>query len=136
MGDRGNIIVRGGGSQVYLYTHRRGIEIVEMARQALARRQRWDDVQYLTRIVFCTMVEGSFSDETGFGITSNLHDNGHPLLVINCDEQQVFLEADHRSLHYAPGKDAHPMSFENFVALSSADFGTLDPNLIEPDCED
>jgi hypothetical protein len=127
MGDRGNIVVRGAGSQVFLYTHWEGYQIPEFARMAIATRRRWDDPQYLARIVFDTMAWGRQGDETGFGISSNLHDNGHPLLIVDCDKQQVFLESDERSECRKVGPEAKPLSFEEFASLSAADFGTFDP---------
>lgn len=127
MGDRGNIVIRGGGSQVFLYTHWEGSEIAETARAALAFRTRWDDPQYLARIVFDVLKHGH-DGTTGFGITSNLHDNGHPLLIIDCDKQQVFLESDDRSDFRKVGPDARPLSFEDFVTLEEVDFGTFDPS--------
>ena len=52
MGDRANVVIDDNGSQVYLYTHWRGTELPEIVRKALTKNQRWDDPQYLSRIVF------------------------------------------------------------------------------------
>jgi hypothetical protein len=135
MGDRGNIVVRGHGSEVFLYTHWHGYDVPELARRALAKRWRWNDPQYLTRIVFDTMTEGQSGEETGFGITSVLCDNGHPLFIVDCDKQQVFLEGDGEA-HHAPGPEAKPLTFEKFAALAEADFGTFDPAMKSEDEED
>jgi hypothetical protein len=126
MGNRGNIVVRGSGSQVFLYTHWQGYEVPGLARIALAKRQRWDDPQYLARIIFDTMTHGRHGEETGFGITSVICDNGYPLLIVDCDKQQVFLEGDGEAYH-APGAEAKSLSFEQFAVLPEADFGTFDP---------
>lgn len=126
MGDRGNIVVRSDGSQVFLYTHWQGHEIPELARKALAMNRRWTDGQYLARIIFDVMTDGRHGEETGFGISSVIGDNGHPLLIVDCDKQEVFLEGDGVAYH-APGPEAKPLSFADFVSLPEADFGTFDP---------
>lgn len=68
MGDRATIVVSEGEQSVSLYTHWRGGEVRDILKTAIGRRQRWKDAPYLARIIFCTMVEGAASDETGFGI--------------------------------------------------------------------
>lgn len=88
MGDRGNIIVKDMGSEVYLYTHGTGSYLPETLKRALARKQRWDDGPYLARIIFCEMIKGSEADETGFGISSKRGDGGTDITV-NVDDQTV-----------------------------------------------
>lgn len=89
MGDRGNIIVKDGESKVYLYTHWTGSELPEVLKSALRRgKSRWDDGQYLARIIFCEMVKGQEMDETGFGISSTIGDGGTDITV-NVDDQKV-----------------------------------------------
>lgn len=71
MGNRGNITVRTANSpDVHLYTHWRGSELPHILSSALARKQRWNDAPYLARIIFCEMIEGEESEETGFGIST------------------------------------------------------------------
>lgn len=91
MGDRGNIIVEQGDDlpPVVLYTHWGGYMLPETLQVALAKRWRWDDHAYLTRIIFDTMTEGNYGSETGFGISTGLPDNEHPLLVVDPTTQTV-----------------------------------------------
>jgi len=93
MGDRGNIIVKDGKSEVFLYSHWTGSDLPEVLKSALKRgKGRWDDGQYLARIIFCEMVKGNEMDETGFGISSIIGDGGTDITV-NVDDQTV---TDHR----------------------------------------
>lgn len=93
MGDRGNIVVQDQG-RVYLYTHWRGSEIGSLVKKALRRKQRWDDSSYLTRIIFDTMTDGHQGGETGFGISSHIVDNEHPVLVVDVPTQTVWFEEE------------------------------------------
>ena len=91
MGDRANVVVLDEGSDnaVFLYTHWSGTVLPSLLKRALDRKQRWDDGAYLTRIIFCEMVKGYESDETGFGISAHICDNEHPLLVVDVGRQVV-----------------------------------------------
>lgn len=93
MGDRGNIVIQERrGKRVYFYTHWRGSEIRDVVKTALERRQRWNDHSYLARIVFCTLIAGDTDGETGFGISTGICDNSHPILVLDVPSQNVFFE--------------------------------------------
>lgn len=90
MGDRGNIVMEyGDGKQIYFYTHWRGSEIAAVLTRALQRKQRWNDPSYLARIIFCELVRGEESNETGYGISPYLTDNEHDLLSVNPQKQTV-----------------------------------------------
>lgn len=89
MGDRANIAVSDGKGRVYLYTHWNGTELPETLQRALARRQRWDDAFYLTRIIFCEMVKGQETEETGFGISTYVGDGENRVLVVDPDNGTV-----------------------------------------------
>jgi len=91
MGDRGNIgIVQDGGKDtVFLYSHWGGSELPATLQNALKREMRWNDPNYLARIIFCEMVKGQEDGETGFGISSRITDNEHPILIVDCRKQVV-----------------------------------------------
>ena len=91
MGDRGNICIREGNEEVWLYTHWGGSAIFADLRTALGRRQRWDEAPYLTRIIFDTMSAGAQGEETGYGIWSSQMDNEHATLVVDVANQLVFV---------------------------------------------
>ncbi len=91
MGNRGNIVVQSRGERVFLYTHWSGSRIREVVQKALARKQRWDDPPYLTRIMFDTLTEDAHGEDSGYGIWPSLGDNGHPIITVDVDEQRVLV---------------------------------------------
>lgn len=87
MGDRSNVVIEtqlgdDRTSRVYLYSHWSGTSVLESALHGL-RSNRVDDPPYLARIIFEHMVRNDAGRETGFGISSYITDNEHPLLVIS-----------------------------------------------------
>ena len=114
MGDRANVYVPGddkGG--VYLYTHWSGHNLPIVVKKALAKRWRWDDPPYLTRIIFDKMTDGRHGEETGFGISTRICDNnGYPIVRVDCSRTQVsFVSAQSKEMLYH-------WSFEEFIKLS------------------
>lgn len=92
MGNRANVAFTpdpGQAGTVCLYTHWDGARLPLLVKQALAKRWRWDDKSYLTRIVFCHIVGESYGDETGFGIDVSPPDNQHLFIVIDVMAQEV-----------------------------------------------
>lgn len=105
MGDRGQVCIQ--DEKVYLYTHWDASNLVNMVRRALARKCRWDDPEYLARIIFCEMIKGNEEGETGFGISSTKHGDIWRLININCEEQQIVLKDYDR--------EVFKKSFEEFI---------------------
>lgn len=70
MGDRRNVVVRfSDENSVALYTHWTGSALPNILAEALKRGiSRWTDAEYLTRIIFCEMVQGNVRGDTGYGI--------------------------------------------------------------------
>lgn len=118
MGDRANVVIDDSGERVYLYTHWGGMELPQVVQGALAKRQRWDDAPYLARIVFCAMVKGQEDEETGYGISTSPPDNEHPLIVLDCRNKKVKLEAYGGG--FADPLVGREWTFEEFVALDVA----------------
>lgn len=115
MGDRANIyMVQNDGKDagLYFYTHWSGSELPETLQLALKQgKDRWNDEQYLGRIIFCTMV-GSDKGNTGFGITTYLCDGGYKLLVVNAEKQTVGVSASWDSIEVVKS-----WTFDEYVAL-------------------
>lgn len=109
MGDRANIVVKSGEEQVVLYSHWGGSDMPETLRAALERgKSRWEDFQYLTRIIFCQMVPVKYWAElTGVGITNEVYDNERPIITVNVDEKTVQIG------------DNPPVSFDAFVGAGA-----------------
>jgi hypothetical protein len=135
MGDRANIVVKQGKDlpPVILYTHWEGYELPETLRFALAKRWRWNDHAYLTRIIFDVMTAGSQGEETGFGISTGLPDNEHPLLIVDPTDQTVAVGGPTASVAIDVEVATHPdwakpiatYTFEEYVALDKATWEAL-----------
>ena len=116
MGDRANIQVTGHADRdvVYLYTHWGGTELPETVQRGLERgKERWDDSQYLARILFCQFLmdysEG-VDGLTGFGISGIVHDGDTRIVEVDVPHQTVYLTAFGKQVEY---------SFADYVALDS-----------------
>lgn len=109
MGARGQVCINGyfDDTNVYLYTHWGAPNLVGDVREALAKKWRWDDPEYLARIIFEVMIEGQEGTETGFGIGTHMHGDIDVLITINCSEKRV------RVSSY--GKEDYEQTFEEFV---------------------
>lgn len=103
MGCRGQIAIEQEEGDIYLYTHWRGDEIEDIVRKALKRgHERWDDPEYLARIVFDEMVNGD-KDTTGYGIGLSIHSDLEYPVIRLCTDQTVLTEN-------------RKVSFENFCS--------------------
>ena len=106
MGDRANIKIEAEGeAPIFLYTHWNGYCLPETLQTALARKQRWDDSQYLTRIIFSEMIKADVLDEHGYGISTIVHDGDDRIITVNCVDQTVTI----RDLVW---------SFEEFIKIN------------------
>jgi len=123
VGDRANVAVKQGDEDkyVYLYSHWGGHELPLDLQAALKRNQRWDDYQYLARIIFQQMI-GEDKGETGYGISASLCDNERPILVVDCEKQQVRVEPQSKHESSRPSSQRRNVpggtfSFTKFVNL-------------------
>jgi len=91
MGDRANVYVHHGSRPgVYLYTHWAGSELPATVVNALQRgRGRWDDDQYLARIIFCEMIKNDVDGETGYGISAEVGDGDDRIVDVDTATQQI-----------------------------------------------
>ena len=104
------IQVVGEHGSVYLYTHDNANTLVSIVHEVLSRRERWDDVDYLTRMLFCAMIPyDKWSDDTGFGIGTQYYVDTNLLIVINAVTNRVSISS------YGSGVDGVTMDLEDFV---------------------
>jgi len=92
MGDRGQVQIKSNfqnDGDIWLYTHWDGHDLVETVRVAMAKKWRWNDPEYLTRIIFCEMVKGEESGETGYGIGTFEHGDIWIKVVVDMSRQVV-----------------------------------------------
>jgi len=70
----GQVEIIGPFGRVYLYTHDYAKNLVAFVHESLSRRVRWDDPDYLSRIIFCSMIPyNEINNEQGFGIGTQLY---------------------------------------------------------------
>lgn len=117
MGDRANIVIEADNGMfpapVFFYTHWSGYRIKQDLQSALVKgKERWDDPQYLSRVIFCQMV-GTQDEITGYGITTKIGDSGAPLLLVNMEKQEVRELTSSDNIEAAT---AQKWSFEEFAA--------------------
>jgi len=80
-------------SPVVLYTHWGAKDMLMNLKTVLKRKKRWSDAPYLSRMIFCKMVEGDEKGETGYGImTCNIGD-AEEEIVVDCDRQEVIVKS-------------------------------------------
>jgi hypothetical protein len=100
-------------SGVFLYTHWGSGSIVEDVRAALASpagRGRWNDEEYLARIIFDVMTDGQHGEETGFGIGTQSHgDLDFPPIVVDCGNKVVSASRTYEQ------PDGFSLSFKEFT---------------------
>ena len=92
MGARSNIELKyeKGQPSVFIYSHwDSDKELQAKLRIALARKQRWDDAPYLSRIIFCAVLDGDINGETGYGLSPYPGEEGYPTTVVDLDAQTV-----------------------------------------------
>lgn len=105
MGDRAQVYIE--DEKVYLYTHWEGNRLPEIVGNALARKQRWDDPEYLARIIFSGMTKKDIAGEVGYGIGTTKHKDIWRLIIVNCEEQIVRVDDN--------GKLGKKETFQEFV---------------------
>ena len=90
MGTRSQVFIKEEG--VYLYQHWDGYELPDIVRNALAKKWRWADPEYLARIIFCEMVKDHLEEETGYGIGSRIHFDIEYLVTVDTEKQEITIQ--------------------------------------------
>jgi hypothetical protein len=107
MGDRGQVFIEDEG--VWLYTHWGATGLIDDVKRALAKKWRWDDPEYLARIILEEMVGPTqYGTETGFGISGEgPHGDEWRIITVNCKEKTITIQDN----------EGNPRSytFENFI---------------------
>lgn len=87
MGDRGQVYIK--DTKVYLYTHWGATSLPEDVEKAIAKKWRWDDPDYLTRIIFDVITEDNHGEETGYGIGTQKAGDIWRLVTVDCKKRTV-----------------------------------------------
>ena len=107
MGDRGQVHIKDEG--VWLYTHWGATDLDETVKRAISKRWRWNDPEYLARIIFDEMIGEEQGSETGFGISSKgPHGDEWKIIEIDCQNQTI-------SINEYDGENIKTYSFDDFI---------------------
>ena len=74
---------------IYLYQHYDGYGLYKIVNNAINRKARWDDPEYLARIIFSEMIKDHIDDTTGYGIGTSQHGDIEYLVEVDIDNQRV-----------------------------------------------
>ena len=105
MGARTQVFIKDSG--IYLYGHWNSGHIVQDVHRALSKKWRWNDDEYLARIIFDVMKEGNTDQECGFGIGTSLHGDIDNKVTVDCESKTVAFSTDQ--------ENSFRVSFEEFV---------------------
>jgi len=97
--------------RVYLYTHSTADHLVADVYAALAMRQRWDDADYLAKIVFCRMTPiECWQSDGGFGIGTLLYADVNLLITLDTRDETITIQSA------LDKQNRYCLSFEEFVS--------------------
>lgn len=106
----GQVQVVGPHGSVYLYTHDNAGTLVSIVHEVLSRRERWNDPDYLSRMLFCAMIPNDqWNSDKGFGIGTQYYIDANLLIVINTEMNRISISS------YGSGVDNVVMDLEDFV---------------------
>lgn len=96
--------------RVYLYTHDTARNLLANVYNILSKERRWDDPDYLSRMIFCEMIPEQFwNSETGFGIGTQLYADVELLVSLDTVNQKITVSS---GLHEF---DNFSMTFKQFL---------------------
>ena len=103
----GQIEIRGPYGSVFLYTHDLAHNILHIVYDVLNRKLKWEDPDYLARMLFCKLVPPeSWNSDKGFGIGTQMYYDIKLLITIDTVSKKIIITnfemdgAYGRSLHY------------------------------------
>lgn len=119
MGDRGQVCIHGiypdewdRDHNVCIYTHWGASDLVDDVKNAIAKKWRWCDEEYFTRIVADEVIKNHGS-ELGYGIGNEIHGDVWRIISIDLD----FTEGCKQNIKVEDnGKLKFDGSFEEFLA--------------------
>jgi hypothetical protein len=104
---------------VYLYTHWGSGDIVNIVRTGLINgSSRWNDSEYLARILFDAMKGDDVKSTTGYGIGTSMHGDLDCLAIVDVSIQKVVFEMPDGSVIYRA-------SFSEFIKSKFLRFDSM-----------
>jgi hypothetical protein len=108
----GQIEIVGPYGRVYLYSHNTANELVSVVSDVLSRQVRWDDPDYLSRMIFCRMIpKNKWDDELGFGIGTQLYKDVNMLITLDTVHQTIKISSAFETYI----TNSITMSFDDFL---------------------
>lgn len=108
--DSGQIEVVSPYGKVYLYTHENAHSLIQSVHDVLSKGVRWDDPDYLSRMLFCKMIPEDEKDgEKGYGIGTQMYIDVNILVTIDTVKKHIKIYSAENKLHH------YDTTFENFV---------------------
>lgn len=96
--------------RVYLYTHDTSRNLLSNVYNVLIKEKRWDDPDYLARIIFCEMIPQEFWDsDSGFGIGTQLYVDTELLISLDVTSQKITVSSGMHEF------ENFNMSFKEFI---------------------
>ena len=78
--------------RIYLYTHDHAARITNDVYSALVAQRRWDDADYLAKMIFCHMVPiECWQDDKGYGIGTQMYADINLLITVDTVKQEVII---------------------------------------------
>jgi len=74
---------------IYLYQHYDGYLLYKIVCNAIAKKARWNDPEYLARIIFSEMIKDDIDGTTGYGIGTSQHSDIEYLIIVDIDDQTI-----------------------------------------------
>ena len=106
----GQIEIIGPHGRVYIYTHSSASKLVAEVHEVLSRKKRWDDPDYLTRMIVCGIIPyDQWNSEFGYGIGTQLYVDINLLISIDTTYQTISISS------HGSGVDDVKMELEDFV---------------------
>ena len=108
----GQVEIVGPYGRVYLYSHNTANELVSVVSDVLSRQVRWDDPDYLSRMIFCRMIpKNKWDDELGFGIGTQLYKDVNMLITLDTVHQTIKISSAFETYI----TNSITMSFDDFL---------------------
>lgn len=96
--------------RVYLYSHDYAKTLVSDVHRVLSKKKRWDDPDYLSRMIFCEMIPTEFwESDTGFGIGTQMYADVNLLVTIDTVKEIIKISS------YGSGVPDVKMTIQDFV---------------------
>lgn len=103
-------IITAWNKRVYLYTHSNAKSLVGSVHGTLSKKKRWDDPDYLSRMIFCDMIPpDKWDSDRGYGIGTDLCSSVNILVSIDIAKQIITISSAANKI------DAIKTTIEDFV---------------------